>query len=558
MVLALATPQAALDALDTSVRSLVYVDGVPFEHLAWDARFGVRETSTATITMELPRPAAIHENARIDIHAGHNDLVGPMFSGRVPGWDGAISDRGNLLTARAVGWSSLLAYRDRFDLVWEGPIRAQDLFDAACARRDVPSYRADAVVDPSGSIAIALGGNPQIDGGRVTIPAASTPLSWLRTASEPFGYRVYDAPDGTVRLSRVSGIPLGAPAIAFAEGVNVFGARSTHDTSGLVNYWDIHGPTYQDAYGATIPIRAFPASVPPNPLIPVNGGISYQPYTNALLVTQQLAEVVRQVHEIDTATAAAPVRWDGIAVPGIGPGDAVTVVSPTLRRRAGLTGFDDLFDQIAANIPVPYWITGIRMQYAPGSGLTATYEGWLGGSTSLPAGENRTAIPVQEGPVHLGNETLSHYAVPVPDAPIGGAYRRDWTVTIPERATAVNVRGWHHGTNSQVIGGEQTELEVTRWELWADPVNDERAIASGVMPAVAEELALRRPYAQFSEADPGFWVPFAINLSRVDPGSYTLRLVSGVKAGPDDFEVRLVSLDVWGIAEPVILPGEVS
>ena len=42
----------------------------------------------------------------------------------------------------------------------------------------------------------------------------------------------------------------------------------------------------------------------------------------------------------------------------------------------------------------------------------------------------------------------------------------------------------------------------------------------------------------------------------MDAGDYVLRLVCGTKAGKDDFEVRDVYLEVFGVAEPVIEPGE--
>jgi hypothetical protein len=132
-----------------------------------------------------------------------------------------------------------------------------------------------------------------------------------------------------------------------------------------------------------------------------------------------------------------------------------------------------------------------------------------------------------------------------------------WDFTIDDRATAVNVRGLHHGTNSQLIGGVNTDIEVTKWEVWlpgSDFDDDEqRPERSGNMPIVDENLLQRLDYDDLDN-----WAPFAINLRNLDAGNYTLRLVSGVKAGPDDFEVRDVILEVYGVVEPVILPGESS
>jgi hypothetical protein len=80
-----------------------------------------------------------------------------------------------------------------------------------------------------------------------------------------------------------------------------------------------------------------------------------------------------------------------------------------------------------------------------------------------------------------------------------------------------------------------------------------RPEASGNMPIVNEDLALRKNYNLLSN-----WQPFAINLGRLEPGNYVLRLVSGVKAGPDDFEVRDVILETFGVAEPVVIPAEIE
>jgi len=204
------------------------------------------------------------------------------------------------------------------------------------------------------------------------------------------------------------------------------------------------------------------------------------------------------------------------------------------------------------------------------NGAMATYDGWAGAGVAMPAGNNRTVSIVQTAPVHLGNETLSWYAVPVPS---GTA--KTWNITVPERATAVNVRGIHHGTNSQVLGGVQTEIEVTKWQAWpAGTTNfkeegDNRPTASGNMPSVPEYLSSRlayNPNASVTFEDGSkknpigyyYWSPFAINLGRLEAADYVLRLVSGEKVGPDDFEVANVTLEVYGVAEPVIVPQEIQ
>ena len=543
-----ASAQDVLDALDTAPRSTVYVGGVTIEDISWDAQYDVDGLATAKIAMSLPRPAAVTANAAVEAQGGHNDFVGTLFSGRIPSWQHSMGD-GNTLDVRAVGWSSLLTYRSRFDLVFDGPITIRALFDALCARYGVPSYVADTVTDPTGSFELTLGGNPQVEEGKVIIRANQTPLSYLRTATAWAGYRVYDTPTGTVRLSRFSGLPTGEPVVTFTEGVQIIDGSSSYDIGGIVNYPDIQGPTFEDEYGASIPIRAFPATVPSNPLIPVNAGVSYQDSRNGILVTQQMAEVALVVAQNDGAAPATPVRWTAPAVPGVSVGDVVRLVSPTLERN-GL-----------------YWLQGMDIT---DNGAMATYDGWAGAGIAMPAGNNRTVSTVQTAPVHLGNETLTHYAVP---APSGTA--KTWNITVPERATAVNVRGIHHGTNSQVLGGVQTEIEVTKWQAWPTGTTnfkeegENRPIASGNMPSVPEYLSSRlayNPNASVTFEDGSkknpigyyYWSPFAINLGRLEAADYVLRLVSGEKAGPDDFEVANVTLEVYGVAEPIVIPQEVQ
>jgi hypothetical protein len=535
MALAFATPQDALDATHTRTAGMVLVDGISVDAIAWDTQHGVDQaTSTCRFDVPLPRPAGIVANAAVSIQGGHNDLAGTFFSGRIPSWQSSMTMRGDVLSVRAVGWSSLLNERERFELSYDGPITISALFDSFCARRAVPSYRADTVTDPTGTIEITMGGNPSIDDGKVIIPASQTLLGFLNNAAEPYGYRVYDAQDGTVRLSRVSGLPVGDPVVTFTEGVHLMSGQSEYDIGGIVNYWDVQGQTYEDAYGASVPIRAFPATIVSDDLIPVNDGIRYREYRNSLIVRQQQAEIIRARLEIDTSEPETPVRWEAVAVPGVSVGDVVAVDCETIEANAN------------------YWL--MSMDVRGDDGLTARYDGWLGAGQSMPSGDNSTEYEIQTTPIHLGNETLSHYAVPVPSGTSD-----TWNITIPDRATAVNVRGLHHGTNSQLIGGVNTDIEVTKWQIWTDGTTDfsedgedaPRPETSGNMPIVNEDLLLRRDYTNLAN-----WSPFAINLGRLDAADYILRLVSGVKASWDDFEVRDVVLEVWGIAEPLVIPGE--
>lgn len=513
---------------------MVFVDNLSVGEESFDVQLGVDQgIATARFTIPLPLPLHVAPNAEVAIEIGHNNLSGQVFTGRIPSWDKAISIQGDIATVRAVGWASLLAYPDRFDLFYDGPITIAALFDSLCARRGVPSYRADAVTDVSGTVEIELGGNPHIDDGRVRIPAAQGYLSFLNNAVEPYGYRVYDTVEG-VLLTRISGLPTELVTLQFAEGVNVFSCRRSYDTTTIRNYWRVIGQTYEDEQGATVPIESIPESVTGDPLVPVNDGIHYEEFRSSLITSQQQANFIRQRLEIDHSTPHILSRWEAPAVPGIMPGQAVTLHAPSV-------GASDFL-----------WLMSMDITSSP-RGLTATYEGWQGSGSSLPTGNSKVEIDIQASPIHLGNETLSHYAHPVPHDSVDWT----WNITIDERATAVNVRGLHHGTNSQLIGGVNTDIEVTKWEVWlpgSDFDDDEqRPVRSGNMPIVDENLLEELDYDDLSN-----WAPFAINLRNLDAGNYVLRLVSGVKAGPDDFEVRDVILEVYGVVEPVVIPGESS
>jgi hypothetical protein len=541
----LSSAQEALDAFHTYTRGLVYVGDTTVDASSWSAQFGVDQaSSTCRFTVPLPRPDSIVGGAEVTIVGGHNDLVGVLFSGRVISWDADMALRGDTLTVTAVGWLSLLNDLDLYELTFPGPVSLSELFDALCARRGVPSYRADAVTDPTGTITVQYGTNPQINDGKVIIPDNQTPLTALNNRADLVGYRIYDT-GTTARLTRVSGAPNTDPVVTFTEGTHLISARRRYDTGAIVNYPDIHGQTYEDALGATVPIRAFPATVIADPLIPVNAGVRKRRVQSSLIESQQLAEIVMAVEQENSAAPDTRVRWEAVAVPGLHVGDVVELVTETTEG-SGV-----------------YWLTSMDITSSD-RGLTATYEGWAGGGTASPVGENREIYRLQEGAFHIGDEYVGWYAVPSPT----NTYKR-WDVSILDRATAVNVRGWHHSTNAQNIGGVETALEVTKWRVWpAGTTNfkeegDNRPVTSGNMPTLTEDYRLRRPYSTFAYngttwdvTNAGYWTQFAVNLRSLDPGDYIFEIVCGQKAGYDDMEARLIHLEIWGRAEPAIVPQE--
>lgn len=552
-------PQEALDALDKTRHVWAFVNGEPIAPVSFSAQFGVRQQhATATLQLDLSegRPAALTDNAEVEVIAGFDTLTGRVFHGFVPAWEGSVSARGQWLTIRPIGWSRLLAFPFRFDLQWQGPISPREIFLALCEMRGVPAVRADLMTAPDGVTSITVGGNAYVDDGMVTLPGGRDPLRWLAGIVEPFGYRIFDTPDGVVRLQRISGLPdadaetIGDTVVHFRDTTNVSRVSRGYDVSGIVNYHEVTGPTYEDAIGATIPIRSLPESITPDDRIPVNDGIHFQSYSNTLLVTQAMADVVRQVREIDQSEPTFEFDWDGVGLPLVSVGDTVAVTSTTINK---LTSGDTELSDLIAALPVPLWLTELDLSVSENAGFSGRYTGWAGAGTALASGEDLTIIPLQDEPRHVGDEYVGWYAVPSPEGT-----SLEWQITIPERATAVNVIGLCHSSNSQWIGGQNEDLTLSKWELWR-PEDDERPSASGNMPVLDENYALRLPYGASDE----HWSRFAISLRGTDAGTVTLKLVSGentrLAAGVrfDDFEVKDVEVHVYGIVEPA-LPDEVE
>lgn len=517
----IATPQAALNARYTQPVRTVYVAGVTVMNTGVTHRHRVGETATGRISMLLPRHGVVEPLAEVEIQGGVNDLVGTQFSGYIPTWEGAMTSRGNLLDVEIVGWSQLLHEPLRDDLVFPGPVAADAVFVALCQLVGVPSYRAEVATTVAGD-PLMLGGNNAVDDGAFIIKALQSPLSQFQRVVSEYGYFVTDFPDGTVVFHHVYGLPTGDPVVTFTEGLHLGTARRGYDVRGIVNVWDINGVTYEDEYGGRIVLRSIadPDEVEPHP--DIRGGYRYERKQNSDIVRQDQADAIRARYELDYSAASAPVKWEAVALPGVNPGDCVQVESSTVEASGTL------------------WLTGIEIDNDNG-GYTASYEGRAGAGEALPGIEDRIEIPIQTAAVHLGDEFRSNYAHPATQG-----VEKVWTFTLPSNVSVANIRGEGHGWNSQVIGGVQTDLEVTKWAVWQHGVDrtnrDNQPISSGNMPVMNEELSTN--WATKPE-----WPRFAVNLRTIDAGEYDLVLTCGVKAGTDDGEVRNAYLECYGTTE---------
>ncbi len=535
----LPTPQAALDARYTTPAGACYIGGMLTPYLSYTVQHRVGETATGRITVPLPRPAQVVANAEVVIQGGHNDLVGPAFAGAIPAWTSAMTQRGDTLEIDLVGWSRVLTEPYRDDVRYHGPIDAGAVFADVCERSAVPSYIAHAALFADGQ-PLTLGGNSNVDDGMVGIDANSSPLGQAQRLVRPYAYHITDTPSGAVTLHRVLGIPSGSPVVTFTEGVHLGDTRRRYDSAGIVNAPDVRGVTYTDVFGGQVPIRSIadPESVPPHPAI--RGGYRTRVTNNSDIVRPDQADAARHVIEINTAEADTPVTFEAVWVPFVAPGDVVKVEASTVEA-SGL-----------------YWLMGIDVTDAPERPLTATYEVWAGAGEEKPGIVDRRTEVIQTAPVHIGDETVPHYAVPVP---VGT--EKTWAFSLPERVTVANVRGWCHSFNSQTVAGVDTELTVTRWEVWEAGVDrDDDAnspVSSGTMPVQAERYSSGISFVPFATAagrqpgddgyvtDPGEWVPFAVNLRTLDAGDYVLVLTAGEKEGYDDGEARGIYLELYGL-----------
>lgn len=514
-------------------RLLVTVGGVPTVALAADAQHGVNQgKGTASFDVPLPLPDHLRGddgnvlNAPVEIQAGHDETaIRTRFSGFIRDDRGTITDGGATLTISASGWSSILDYSEPTDLVWRGPISLRDIFLAMCRRRRIPKYRADMVTAPDGTTPILMGGNLDIDDGLVRIPKRTSPLQWLSREARLYGYRVFDTPDGTVVLQRVSGAPVGAAAASYIEGVHPHAMERTRTLADMVTYAELKGARYTDTDGVSREVRSIPDTVPFNPLLDPPG-YRHRPFSDAALVSQQMADIARNVIEIDYG---APTRTETWEVPGDSwrqPGEVVNVSFPTL-------------DTAGAR-----WLMSLR-EVIDDAGYTATMTGWSGGGVALPAGDDAVEVPVPGGPWHVGDEYIPWYAVPQPQGttiPI--------PITVPDEYTSIAISGWVHGSNSYFIDGVNTDSTVSRLEVWQG--GDDKPVGTADLPVMPENYEQRLEYGDGLK----HWLPFRMSVPAPrGPGAAEIRAVAGEErratGGPvDDFEMQGLVVTYYGAGQP--------
>lgn len=541
-MLSLATPQAALDALDTRPTLTVYIAGIVTEVVDYSGDHGVGVSAVGRLRLLLPLPNHVVPGASVEVQAGHNDLVGTIFSGYIPSEAAGLSMRGATVDMPIRGWSKLMDEDNWEDLSFEGPLPLETLFVTLAERMQVPSYIADTAVYVDGVTPVMLGGNSRIDEGLVTVKSQQSPLSQGRRMADDYGYKIHDLPSGAVAQALVAGLPNTEPVIVLREGVHLasVGRDTDHDT--IVNYWDVQGQEYEDDFGAKVPIRSRPATVPYDPRIKPDG-VRRKGHKSSDIVRQDQADAIRQRLEIDTSEPETIVSWSGIGLPGIAPGDVVEIHAPTV----GVSG--------------RYWLMTMKQVFSVREGFAGSFTAWAGAGTALPSLVERTEIVIDDGVWHLGDEYVAWYRNPSPQG-----IRKSWPFTLPTKATHVNIRAYGHSWNSQLSAGQNKDLNTSKWEIHQAGADRNaegyRPVDSGSLPVMAENYLQRPNFSRFvtdpvtgDVTDPGKWAPTAVSLSRLDPGDYVLDFVCGKGAGYDDGEVRRIRLEVFGANEPAPVVG---
>jgi hypothetical protein len=514
------------------VRLRVFVGGRALTTFEAHASHGVNQPiGTCTVVTEAPLPSFVTPNASVLVQAGYPGAVRTIFSGRLPNHEAAISEQGRWGRINAVGWASLLDYKDFADLRFAGPISLKRLFQALCKRRRVPSYRGEDVLTYDGA-SVQFGGITEIDEGDVVIDRTVSPLTWLTQKAELFGYRVYDTPIGRVMLSRVSGLPGTTAAATYAEGENAYRFSSRLDTRGMVTYWEVFGAKYTAAAGNVVAIRSIPAEVPYSAELDPPG-YRMDAKRDEILTSTALADAVRNVLEINTSEPSELATWEVDGAPDRQPGDVVALDSDTC--------------QVSGN----RWLMSVRQSVTDRTGYYATMEGWAGAGEALPAGDDCESSSVSSSTYHVGDSTIAWFSDPSPDGTTV-----EIAFTVPEAYSSLTIYGEAHGANSYFASSDNDESTASRFEIWQvpDPTQAEddtdnklRKVGDGQLPIMEETAGVIA------------WQQIVIPITgSVKAGPAELHLVAGTDADTgavDDFEVRGLTLVACGVGEPE-LPEE--
>lgn len=511
-------------------RALATVNGAPTRVFGADTQHGVDQPiGTASITLPLPLPAHLLGpgerllNAPLTIQAGFDDTgIDTIFTGRIDRDRFEMDARSRTATLHALGNATLLDWEEEHDLVFAGPIPLYEIVRSLCQWRRVPSYRIDPITYYDGITDVVLGGNELVDDGQVIIPRRTSPLQWLTDALGLWDYRIFDTPQGTIRVQRIGGEPPEtADAPLYAEGVNCYRLERSRDLKPMVTYWTVEGASWTDKDGVPVKVRSVAASVDPDPLL-TPPGYRAKRISNSLLVFNGLAQSVRLGAELNHSRPYVEASWETTGTPFLAPGDVVETRSETF----GTGG--------------RRFLTSLR-QVISETSYTATMNAWAGGNgRPLYKGEDEKRIFLRTDPVHLGDTVLSNYAV---ERPSGAVFTIPFDV--PDEYTAIIFTAHMHGANSELVDGVPTDLRLSKIAVWQ---NGEEVGAKD-LPVTPEE---GHDYRQIR-----YWRSIRMPVpGQLKAGRAEIRITAGGKdeegADLDDFEMRDIAVVLSGIGRPTL------
>lgn len=507
---------------------VVLINGIPTPCTDVSTRHGVTTpVGSCTLMLEAPLPPHVVTGATVEVQAGYPGVMATVFHGFLPEDDAQLDTSGAWATLSARGWADLLSDAPDTTLRWKGPVALKEIVRSIFALCKLPLYLVDDITYSNGAD-IRIGINRLVNDGEIVISRDTGLLGWLTQTLDLFGYRLFDTPEGIVRVQRVSGAPVGAPVLTVQEGqLPGLGYGRKRTTDGMATYWEVKGATYTDSDGVQQTIRSIPATVPTTPSLPKKGWRKAS-RSSDVLVNVEMADRARNVLERDYGAVLTPVTWTTECAPHVQPGDVAAVESPTVGAAGTL------------------WITSVAHTSSAGAVTTTTYEGTRGNGEALPAGQDCIALTLRSAAVHLGDEYVPWYAQPNHS---GREVRVDFTV--PDDYTSLKITALAHGCNSYLLDGENTEATVSKFVIRQNGED----VSSGNLPSLAEDYERRLPYG----SGDAHWSRIVVPMpGALKAGTATLVIESGedtrASGGPwDDFEVKNIVLTACGVGQPLFV-----
>jgi len=356
----------------------------------------------ASLTLPLPLAANVKNNAPVVIEMGADGTSERVFQGRIRGpFERGLSESDRTVTVRCDGNLWRAAFPRLTDLSFPGPISVRKVIRSILTFHGVTDIRIEQFVHPVTGKVLKLGGEVQFDAGLVILPAGTSPLAFCERICKLFGYRIFDAPDGSVRVARISGRPHD-PDFTLTEGTDLLSASRSHDLHELVTQWTAEGASGTDILGQEVAIVSRPVGGIESEFVPAPPTYVAGTVSDALLVTQNLANAARMAAEYDFGGVAIRVRAEAAGQVRGTPGLAKKWSFKVAAASVGLTDNNT------------FWLTGVSRDFTE-SGYWVSYEGWRPGGRPVSTAANPPVPPVLDPDTTVPD--VPDYAIGAPDIP---------------------------------------------------------------------------------------------------------------------------------------------